>query len=67
MNEKNVDGDYPLLRAVQNNNLEMINLLMDYANRNHIRLNIEDKNKNGVSPIFWAIRHKKFEILKLML
>ena len=36
LNKKNKDGDYPLLCAIYNNNIEIIKLLINYANQHHI-------------------------------
>jgi len=39
--------NYSLLIAIINNNIEMAQLIMDYADKNHIKLNINDKNEDG--------------------
>jgi len=33
LNEKNKNGDYPLLKAIFNDNTEVIKLLIDYAKK----------------------------------
>ena len=50
LNEKNKYGDYPLLWAIDNNNIEIVQLLIDYALQHQIILEyykkkIEDKPK----------------------
>jgi len=52
VNEKDNNGDYPLLSACRNNNSEMIKLIIDYANENKIKLKINEKNNNGLYPPF---------------
>ena len=36
---------YPFFCAIYNNNIEMVKLLMDYANNNNLVLELNDKNK----------------------
>eukprot|EP00833_Pecoramyces_ruminatium_P000493 jgi/Orpsp1_1/1174525/evm.model.c7180000050458.1 len=43
LNEKNIIGWNPLLRATFKNNTEMIKLLLDYANEHSITLNLNEK------------------------
>jgi len=43
LNEKDKDGFYPLLKATTKNNIELIKLLMDYANKNKIILKLNEK------------------------
>jgi len=49
--KKNKDGNYPLLLAIIHSNIEMVQLLMDYANKNNIVLKINEKNKNEYFPL----------------
>jgi len=43
--KKNKYGDYPLLVACDKNNNEMVQLLIDYANKNNIILELYEKKK----------------------
>jgi len=52
LNEKDKDGNYPLLLAIIHNNIEIVLLLMDYANKNNIILKINEKDKNGYYSFF---------------
>jgi len=45
MNEKNQDGSYPLLEAIYNNNIEIVQLLIEYANQHQIILKLNEKRK----------------------
>ena len=44
MNEKNKYGYYPLLRAIRDCNIEIIQLLIEYANQHQIILEYEKKD-----------------------
>jgi len=49
------------------NNLEMVKLLMNYAKENHIYLEINNKNKEGLYPYSYAMRYNNFEMMKLLM
>jgi len=38
LNEKNEDENYPLYCTISNNNIEIIKLLIEYANQNQVLL-----------------------------
>jgi len=42
--------DYPLLIATRNNNIEIVNFIMDYAVKHNIKLDINGRDKSGLSP-----------------
>jgi len=46
---------YPLLIYIANNDNEMINLLMEYANKHNIILELNGKNNKGQYPIFYFL------------
>jgi len=53
INKKKDDKIYPLLNAVLKNNTEMVKLIIDYANKNEIILEIsEDDIENIISENF---------------
>jgi len=56
LNGKSENGDYPLYWAYENNNIEMLELLIDYADKNNIILYINEKDENGNNPLYWAFR-----------
>lgn len=47
INEKDGDGNFPLIKAIDKNNIEIVKLLMDYADHNNIELNINEKRWRG--------------------
>ena len=59
----NLGGDYityPLMVAVDKNNINMVKVLLKYGARTKVR------DKSGISPLFIARRHKKVEMIKLL-
>ncbi len=67
LNEKDECGDYPLLWAINKNNIEMVQLLMKYANQHQIILKLNEKKINGNYPILNAISNKNIEIVQLLI
>lgn len=67
INIKSVNGIYPLLLAVRNDDAETINLIMDYANRNDIILNINEKDNTGAYPLLLAINKNNIHIIKQLI
>ena len=66
MNKKNKDGYlFPLLWAISNKNVEIVKLLIEYANQHQIILELNEKNKFGDYPLLWAIFN--VEIIKLLI
>ena len=55
MNKKNKNGNYPLLFTISENNIEMIHLLIDYANNNNIKLKLNEKEKMGIICFYWLV------------
>ncbi|ORX53697.1 hypothetical protein BCR32DRAFT_288103 [Anaeromyces robustus] len=49
LNEKDQNGNYPLLLACQKENIEVVNLLFDYSNKNNIVLEMNEKIKRKFS------------------
>ena len=43
MNEKDRNGNYPLLTAISYNNIEVVKLLIEYANQHQIILKYENE------------------------
>jgi len=55
INEKNSDGNYLFLWAVVNNNIEVAQLVIDYANKNNTILNVTDSDNDGDDPLMYTI------------
>jgi hypothetical protein len=67
-NEKDKEiGNYPLLESVVINNVEIVNIIIEYANKNSITLNINEKNKNGNYPLLYATDKNNTEIVKILI
>jgi len=58
---------YPLLKAIENDNIEIVKLIINYANENNIILQLNDKDDSGFYPILSAIIKDDLEILKLII
>ncbi|KAL6598867.1 hypothetical protein U3516DRAFT_670697 [Neocallimastix sp. 'constans'] len=68
INEKNKDGNYPLLFAAKNNNLKIIELIIEYAvSKNIIIFNIFDKIKCGENPLLYSTINDNMKILKILI
>jgi len=65
--KKNEYGNDSLHLSIDNNNMEMVKLLMEYANQHHIILNINEKNENGWSPLLNSSNINNAEIVKLLM
>ena len=44
LNEKDVNGYYPLIDVCSKNNMECVRLLIEYANKNNIILELNENN-----------------------
>jgi len=67
INEKDDNGNTPLLLSVNKNNVEMTKLLVDYANTNNIILEVNEKNDIGHYPLVCSIVKNNVEITKLVI
>jgi len=63
----NNDGEYPLLYAIINNNVEMVRFIMDYANANNMILNVNEKDKEGDYPLLNAVSVNNTEMVRLLM
>jgi len=66
-NVKNENGNNPLSLATIDNNVEIVKLLIEYANQHQIILNVNEKNKYGWFPIMNAVSYNNIEIIKLLI
>lgn len=63
LNVKDENGNFPLLWACNNNNPEIVQLLIKYANESKRELKINDKNEVGNFPLLIAINNINIEIV----
>ena len=63
MKKKNKDGCYPLLYGFRYNNLEMVQLLINYANEHNIILDLKGKDKFGNYPLLYCCEDSILEII----
>jgi len=67
LNEKDEDGYYPLLIAIDNNNIKIVKILIEYANQHQIILDLNEKNNVGNYPILDATIYNNIEMIKLLI
>jgi len=67
INKKNKDGDNSIINATYNDNIEIIKLLIEYANENNIILEINEKNKNERYPFIYAASNNNIEMVQLLI
>ena len=65
--KKNEYKWYPLLYSTYRNDIEMVKLLIEYANKNNIALELNDKNIQGHNPLIWAILRNNIEMVQLLI
>jgi len=66
INEKTNDNDYPLLSAFSHDNIDLVKLIMDYANKNKIPFILNNKNSYGDYIVKWIAHYKNIEMAKLL-
>ena len=66
LNEKE-DGNYSLLRAISKNNIDIVQLLIEYALQHQIILELNEKNFFRDYPLFCAISNNNIEIFQLLM
>ncbi|OUM60456.1 hypothetical protein PIROE2DRAFT_13764 [Piromyces sp. E2] len=62
-----VDTNYSFFDACFTNNVEVIQLLIDYANNNNIVLNINEKDNYGDYPFFMACMIDNIKMVQLLI
>jgi len=63
----NLNDDYLLLKAVNYNKVEIIKLILDYAFKNNIVLELNKTNLMGVFPLLVAAKKNNTETVRLLL
>jgi len=46
-------------------NIDITKLIQDYAFKNNIILNLDQKNSIGDYPLFWAVHKNNFELVEM--
>jgi len=62
INHRSKEGLYPLLLTINKNNIEITELILDYANENEIKLIINEKDKENIYSFMIDKKIKKFKI-----
>ena len=65
INEIFNEGNYPLLIVYDKNNIELAQLIIDYASKNNVILKINEKNKDGNYPLLIACDKDDIELAQL--
>jgi len=66
LNEKDNDGQYPLLIVSLHSNLKIFKLLINYVNDNNITLELNEKYKN-VYPLLLAVAYYNIKMVQLLI
>jgi len=67
LNEKDNIGYYPLYWAISYNNIEIVKLLIEYANQHQIILELNEKGSYDKKyPLLEGIHNENIEIVKLL-
>jgi len=64
INEKDIDGNFPLLLAVNHNDLKILKCLVEYSKNHNIILNFNIKDNDGNTPLMKAIINKSPKLIK---
>jgi ankyrin repeat protein len=66
VNEKDNAGNTPLHVAIGRGCIECVKMLLEYEDDPDLKLDINQKNRNGETPLESAIRQKRTEIAALL-
>jgi len=64
INEKDINDNYPFIKAIKKNNINVIIMLVKYSIRHNIDLNIMDNDGN--TPLILSYRLNYFEIFRFL-
>jgi len=67
LNEKDENGNYPVLCACKNNDEKLVTLLLDCARNKNVNLKLDEKNNKGKSPLIYAREHGNKNIIKQLM
>jgi len=65
INEKDINGNTPLISSINNNDLDTVMLLLNYAHENNKDINTTDKN--GLTPLMHSYNKCYHEIFRYLL
>ena len=65
--KKNKYRKYPLSEAIRENNIEIVQLLLEYALQHQIILELNEKDFLGYNPLLRAIFWNNIEIVQLLI
>jgi len=61
------NGLFPLLAVTNKDNYEMVKLLIEYANKHNIILELNEKNENREYPLLSAVHFNNDKIVELLI
>ena len=61
------DRDHPFLEAIINNDIDVVKLLVEYANKHSIILTLNEKDSHGGYSLLYAIDKNNVEISNITL
>jgi len=67
INNQTKVGNYPILKAIYLNNIEIVELLIEYANKNNILLKLNENDIYENNPLLEAVIKKNTKIVKLLI
>jgi ankyrin repeat protein len=67
LNIKNENGYYLIERAVKYDSIEIVNLLIGYANQHHILLDLNERNNCGNYPLLKAVKNRNYLMVDLLI
>ena len=62
--KKNYFKENSLLCAVEKNNIEIVQLLIEYAKENNIIFEVNEENNHGYNPLLWAMQNNDIKMVK---
>jgi len=66
INKKNCSGEYPLLEAINNNSLKIINLLTIFENDCNYTMQVNQTDNNGNYQLLKADQNSYLNIIKII-
>ncbi|ORX82615.1 hypothetical protein BCR32DRAFT_278764 [Anaeromyces robustus] len=67
LNDKDINKNCLLLEAISQNNVRMVQLLIDYADKNNIILEVKARDIDGVNSLLMAIEKNNIDMVQLIM